>query len=298
MDPEDNPYEILGVSRDSSTSQIKAAYRKLALRHHPDKQTSPEERERCHALFAKISNAYEILGDEQKRHQFDISSQQQQQQQAQAQSFYKQDFGQRPSQGFYPDYHFHDPFSVFQQVFGEEFGTVPRGGRQGSIFHDPFFDDPFGDAMMQRPFGGGLFGGGSLFGGSMFGGGEDIFSQVDRQMDLMRQQHQQAVQQRGQGNFGSGGQSYYYSSSSSSTRGGNGESVTTTARMINGKRQTVTERVVRKPDGTLERQVETTGDDDFPQVESGWEETGGRKSLESGGRKNSKRRRNRNSQNE
>lgn len=48
--------------------------------------------------------------------------------------------------------------------------------------------------------------------------------------------------------------------------GHTGESVSTTTRMINGKRQTVTERTVQKADGTIERHVETSGDDDFPEA--------------------------------
>ena len=58
--------------------------------------------------------------------------------------------------------------------------------------------------------------------------------------------------------------------------GGNGESVSksTTTRMINGKRQTVTERIVRKADGTVERHVEETKDDDFPAQNNLLGETG------------------------
>jgi hypothetical protein len=59
------------------------------------------------------------------------------------------------------------------------------------------------------------------------------------------------------------------SSSSSTTRGLNGETVTmrTTTRNINGKEQTVTEKIVQRADGTVERNVETTGDEDFPTLQ-------------------------------
>merc|ERR1712038_1512387 len=76
-------------------------------------------------------------------------------------------------------------------------------------------------------------------------------------------------------NFGGGGGgghfTSYSSSSTSSSFGGNGprESVTTSTRIINGKRQTVTERTVVKADGTVERTTETSGDDDFPRCGSG-----------------------------
>jgi DnaJ-class molecular chaperone len=59
-------YEELGLERDCSTDDIKRAYRKLALKYHPDK-TGNKERER----FLKIQEAYEVLSDESKRQQYD-----------------------------------------------------------------------------------------------------------------------------------------------------------------------------------------------------------------------------------
>jgi len=56
-----NPYEILGVSEAASFEDIKKAYRKLALEHHPDRTGGDD------AEFKKINHAYEILGDPQKR---------------------------------------------------------------------------------------------------------------------------------------------------------------------------------------------------------------------------------------
>ncbi len=56
-------YKILGVSRSASTADIKKAYRKLSLKYHPDKNSSPE----AASKFAEISNAYDVLSDEQKR---------------------------------------------------------------------------------------------------------------------------------------------------------------------------------------------------------------------------------------
>jgi DnaJ-class molecular chaperone len=63
-----DPYEVLGVTRGAAASQIKSAFRKLAKKHHPDaNKDDPKASER----FAEGNSAYEILGDEKKRKQFD-----------------------------------------------------------------------------------------------------------------------------------------------------------------------------------------------------------------------------------
>lgn len=60
-------YSILGVSEKASKDEIKKAYRSLSLKHHPDKTSNLES----HELFKKISEAYETLGDDQKRREYD-----------------------------------------------------------------------------------------------------------------------------------------------------------------------------------------------------------------------------------
>merc|ERR1711959_319644 len=57
-------YKTLGVEKNASASEIKKAYRKLAVKHHPDKGGDP-------AIFQDISAAYDILGDEEKRTRYD-----------------------------------------------------------------------------------------------------------------------------------------------------------------------------------------------------------------------------------
>ena len=61
-------YEILGVSKNATAAEIKKAYRKKALEYHPDKNPGDKEAEE---KFKEAAQAYEILGDEQKRAQYD-----------------------------------------------------------------------------------------------------------------------------------------------------------------------------------------------------------------------------------
>ena len=63
-------YQQLGVPRDADADAIKAAYRKLALKFHPDRQAEGE-RETAEARFKKISEAYEVLSDPDKRGRYD-----------------------------------------------------------------------------------------------------------------------------------------------------------------------------------------------------------------------------------
>lgn len=63
-------YAILGVEKDAAQADIRKAYRKAALAHHPDK-VAPEEREEAEVRFKAASQAYEILYDDEKRHLYD-----------------------------------------------------------------------------------------------------------------------------------------------------------------------------------------------------------------------------------
>ena len=61
----ENLYDVLGVSKEASETDIKKAYRKLAIKHHPDKGGDEE-------TFKKISEAYGILSDKDKKRQYDM----------------------------------------------------------------------------------------------------------------------------------------------------------------------------------------------------------------------------------
>ncbi|MGI3903793.1 MAG: DnaJ C-terminal domain-containing protein [Janthinobacterium lividum] len=62
-----DPYTVLGVTKSADAAEIKKAFRKLAKKYHPDQSKEPKAKER----FTEANGAYEILGDETKRGQFD-----------------------------------------------------------------------------------------------------------------------------------------------------------------------------------------------------------------------------------
>jgi len=106
-------YDLLGISRDASTEEIKKAYRKKAVQYHPDKNQGKKDAEE---MFKKISEAYEVLKDADKRATYDRYGHA---------AFQHGGMGRRGGGGS-----FHDPFDIFREVFG---GT---GG--GSIFEEFF----------------------------------------------------------------------------------------------------------------------------------------------------------------
>ncbi len=93
-----NYYEILGVSKNATADEIKKAYRTLAFKYHPDRNPGNAEAEE---KFKQISVAYDVLGDEAKRRQYDMggyserayNNAQSQQYQRQYQYTYSNPFG-------------------------------------------------------------------------------------------------------------------------------------------------------------------------------------------------------------
>src|ERR1700749_266567 len=66
-----DPYEVLGVPKTASEADIKKAFRALAKKHHPDKHQGDAKAQK---RFQEISGAYDILGDKDKRAQFDAGA--------------------------------------------------------------------------------------------------------------------------------------------------------------------------------------------------------------------------------
>jgi len=61
-------YEVLGISKTATEQEIKSAYRKMALQHHPDRNPENQDSEE---KFKEAAEAYSILSDPQKRSQYD-----------------------------------------------------------------------------------------------------------------------------------------------------------------------------------------------------------------------------------
>jgi len=62
-----NYYEILGITKTASQEEIKKAYNKQALKHHPDRHPDPKKKEEATKKFQKVAEAYEVLKDEKKK---------------------------------------------------------------------------------------------------------------------------------------------------------------------------------------------------------------------------------------
>ncbi|KAJ8131643.1 hypothetical protein O1611_g1985 [Lasiodiplodia mahajangana] len=68
--PAIDPYEVLGLERTATADQVKSAYRKLALKNHPDK-VSEDQKQKAHETFQSIAFAYAVLSDPTRRKRYD-----------------------------------------------------------------------------------------------------------------------------------------------------------------------------------------------------------------------------------
>lgn len=142
-------YKILGVAKNAPDDEIKKAYRKLALKYHPDKNKAKDAEEK----FKEVAEAYEVLSDKKKRDIYDQYGEE---------GLKGESSGGHPGTGNSFNYQFHgDPRATFAQFFGT---------------NDPFSIFFGNDGGMSDGMGG--FGGGNVFG---LGGGmdhDDIFSHL------------------------------------------------------------------------------------------------------------------------
>mmetsp|Transcript_872 Transcript_872/g.2019 ORF Transcript_872/g.2019 Transcript_872/m.2019 type:complete len:316 (-) Transcript_872:1179-2126(-) len=127
-------YAILGVARDATEAQLKKAYRKMAMKHHPDK--NPNNREEAEAMFKEIAEAYDILNDPERRQIYD--------------SFGEEGLnGEMGPENDGTAFASVDPHQLFAQFFqgfgaGGTFGGQFRGG-------DPFGEFLGGNVFRQGP---------------------------------------------------------------------------------------------------------------------------------------------------
>lgn len=202
--PELDPYDVLGLTRGCSPTEIKAAYKKLALKNHPDR-APPSDKDEATARFKIVGEAYELLSDPRKRREYDAygpgssthhttggfasgSAYDYEDEQdesrkhfgtspngvpftfmweSSADSARRAQAGRRAGRPFGADGF--DPFELFNMMFSKEFGSMGGGGNVGGNGNDPF----------------GKMNGGHPMGGSLFGDDDPFFQNHRRMADTM-----------------------------------------------------------------------------------------------------------------
>jgi len=237
-------YEVLGIPETATDSEIKKAYRKEALRWHPDK--NQDRLEEANERFKLIAEAYEVLKDPEQRAIYN--------------KYGDEGFKQRASggadygNGGFHEFHFSNPEDIFREFFGGQdpfaafFGGDSFGGSSSRRGSNSRRNDPFGGFSM---FGNSFFDDDDFFGGN----GHQGFSSFSSS------------------SFGGPGASTFTSFSSSSFGGSNnGNFVSTSQRteIINGKKtivketrdgngNTTVERTIIEPDGRRTQETIVNG---------------------------------------
>ena len=269
MDDEDL-YATLGVDPSADTESVRRAYRKLAVRWHPDK--NPGDSATAEVMFKKVAAAYEVLSDERKRAAYDGERAEQRagtdprggarargaRAPGRGASRFGAEFGF--GGGFTPH---HDPFEVFREAFG---------GR------DPFADDPF---FADGGFGGfgrgeSLFGRGDPLAGAArgMGFGVPFFDAFETLATLThgapfggggasREAETDAHRRGSRGSRGSRTRDDAFAG------GGVSRSVSSQTVVIDGRRVTRATTTVRHADGRVETFTDEHVDEGFPAVRAG-----------------------------
>ncbi|MCM8766169.1 MAG: molecular chaperone DnaJ [Candidatus Omnitrophica bacterium] len=128
-------YEVLGVSRNASKEDIRAAFRKLAMQYHPDRVPAEKKKE-AEERFKEISEAYAVLSDDQKRAQYDQFGHEG----IGARYSYEDIFRGADFTSIFEDLGFGT--SIFEEIFGDFgfFGTGRRSSRRTGRGRDLQFD--------------------------------------------------------------------------------------------------------------------------------------------------------------
>ena len=232
-------YAVLEIPRDADENAIRRAYKKAALKWHPDK--NPDNKEVAERNFKRVSQAYEVLSDPQKRRLYDQGG-------LSAVESGDRSGGGASSQG--AGFAFHNPFDIFEQFFG---GRDPFA--EMAEMHEAMHNMHTGQQSRRTQ---GQRGNGSNSRRSR-GHADGMFNPFGMNgMDPFG-----TMGGMGMGNMGSfttmGGPGMMSFSSSSSSMGGNGgtsTSVSQQTQIVNGRRVTKTIRRTTHPDGTVQEEVD------------------------------------------